>query len=73
MLAQLPTWIPSLTKSEFLASLRFSLSFLSSLTATASAALPLGQRMIGIVPKVTQTAKRESTICKKGGIARVYI
>jgi hypothetical protein len=36
------TWRPSLTKSEFLASRRFSRSFLSSRVATASAALPLG-------------------------------
>lgn len=51
-------------KSEFLASLKFSLSFLSSLVATASAAFPLGHRMMGIVPRVTHTENKLSTICK---------
>ena len=35
------------------------------LVATASAALPLGQRMMGTVPRVTQTEKRLSTICER--------
>ena len=51
--------------NEFLVSLRFSLSFLSNLIATASAALPFGQRIMGTFPNVTHTANNPSTTCER--------
>lgn len=43
-------WELPYLNNEFLGSRTFSLSFLSSLSATISAAFPLGQRIIGTEP-----------------------
>jgi len=45
------TGILSPVNMLFLGSLRLSLNFLSRASATISAALPLGQRMMGMVPE----------------------
>lgn len=61
------SWATGMLSPEnmlFLGSLRFSLSFLSRASATISAALPLGQRMMGIVPEEGKERERRGGECK---------
>ena len=61
------SWATGMLSPEnmlLLGSLRLSLSFLSRASATISAALPLGQRMMGMVP---EGREREGGKGREGG------